>query len=640
MRTPVGPPRAAPLWLGAGLLIALTLAAYAPALEAGFVWDDDDYVTANQTLRSLDGLRRIWMEPGAVPQYYPLTFTSLWLDYRLWGVAPVGYHLANVLLHALNAVLAWRVLTALAVPGAWLAAALFAVHPVHVESVAWVTERKNVLSGAFYLAALLAALRAAPLAPGSIGWDRRRSLVALAFFVAAMLSKTVTCTLPAALLLLVWWKRGRVERRDVAATAPFFAIGGGLALVTVWMEKHHVGSQGIDWQLSLVDRGLIAGRALWFYAGKLLWPWPLIFNYPRWQIDAGAWWQYLFPAAAAAVVVALWLARRRVGAGPLVGVLFFAVTLVPALGFVDVFPMRYSFVADHYQYLASLGLLTLAAAGATRAVPLPESRRTLATPAAVVLAVLGALTWRQAHAYRDAEALWMDTLAKNPSSWMAHNNLGLLLFQRGRVDEAIEHYRSAIRVRADDAFAYNNLGYALAVQGRIDDALAQFGAALRIEPDHPEAHNNMGNALMRLERVDEAIEHYRAAVRSKPRYADAYNNLAGALVAQGRQAEALVSLEEAVRLDPGYADAHYNLGIILAGAGRLDDAVRQYEETLRLRPASPGAHNNLGEVLMRLGRTDDAIRHFDQALRLEPGYVEARTNLAAARAQAAGPAAR
>src|SRR5437870_3711674 len=370
-------------------LVLLVVATYLPALRAGFIWDDDAYVTANATLRSFDGLRRIWLEPGAVPQYYPLTFTSLWLDYHLWGLHPLGYHLVNVLLHAANAILVWLVGRRLALPGAWFAAAVFAVHPVHVESVAWVTERKNVLSGALYLAAFLAYLRAAGGARGAYG-------LALGLFVGALLAKTVTCTLPVVLLLVLWWRNGRV---DVAPLLPFFVLGAAAGFVTAWTEGHHVGATGELWRLSLPDRCLIAGRALWFYAAKLAWPHPLAFIYARWHVDAAVWWQYLFPLAAAATVAALHLARGRIGSGPLVAALCYVATLAPAPGFVNVYPMRYSFVADHFHYLASLPPIALAAAGATR-LPRPQ------VIGAGVLLALGTLAWRQALVYRDAETIW------------------------------------------------------------------------------------------------------------------------------------------------------------------------------------------------------------------------------------------
>ena len=430
--------RMLPVWQG-GLIVLLVFLAYLPALHGGFIWDDDFYVTNNPTLHDLGGLQRIWFKVGAVPQYYPMVHTTFWLEYHLWGLNPVGYHLINVLLHATAAILLWQVLLHLQIPGAWLAAVLFALHPVCVESVAWITERKNVLSAVFYFAAALAYLRFVALEePG--GPNRLRwywYLGALVLFMAALLSKTVTCSLPAALLLVCWWKKGRVQRGDILPLLPFFVLGVGLGLMTAWIEKYHVGAQGAEWSLTFGERCLIAGRALWFYAGKLVWPVHLTFIYPRWKIEPEVWWQWLFPIAAVGVVAGLWLARRRIGKGPLVAVLFFAGTLGPALGFVNVYPMRYSFVADHFQYLASVGLITLCAAGLAR---IPRI-----IPATLVV-LLGALTWQQAGIYRNLETLWRDTLAKNPDCWMAHNNLGHLLSNQGRIDEAMEHYHKAIQI--------------------------------------------------------------------------------------------------------------------------------------------------------------------------------------------------
>ncbi|HEX4342912.1 MAG TPA: O-GlcNAc transferase, partial [Verrucomicrobiae bacterium] len=328
------------------LLVVATFIAYQPMWHAGFIWDDDAYVTNNQTLHDLNGLKQIWLEPKATPQYYPLVYTTFWLEYHTWKLNPLGYHVVNVLLHALGSLLLWRVLKRLALPGAWLAAAIFALHPVNVESVAWVTERKNVLSAVLFFAAALAYLRFDGLA------ESKKRLwtwwcAALLLFIGALLSKTVACSLPAALLLVCWWKKGRVTMADVLPLIPFFIMGLGLGLHTAWLEKHHVGASGAEWSLSFIERCLIAGRALWFYAGKLVWPSQLTFIYPRWQIGTGVWWQWLFPLAVLAVVVTLWRARKRLGRGPLVAVLFFAGTLLPALGFFDLYPMRYSFVADH-----------------------------------------------------------------------------------------------------------------------------------------------------------------------------------------------------------------------------------------------------------------------------------------------------
>ena len=347
-------------WILGLFLVAATVLAYQPVWHAGFIWDDDVYVTNNLTLRSVDGLRQIWCKLTATPQYYPLVHTSFWLEYHLWGLNPVGYHVVNVLLHALAAILLWRVLVRLQLPGAWLAAGIFALHPVAVESVAWVTERKNVLAAVFYFAAALAYLRGRRrerMAESKSGVSLRWYFLAFALFVAALLSKTTACSLPAAMLLVIWWKRGRIAGRDVWPLLPFFAAGVALGLVTSWLERTHVGAQGPEWAFSFPERCLIAGRAVWFYAGKLFWPANLTFIYPRWQINTGAWWQWIFPVAALAVVAVLWRLRRRIGRGPLVAVLFFGGTLLPALGFTNVYPMRYSFVADHFQYLASVGLI-------------------------------------------------------------------------------------------------------------------------------------------------------------------------------------------------------------------------------------------------------------------------------------------
>jgi len=593
-------------------LALLVVAAYLPALHAGFIWDDDAYVTANATLRTLDGLRRIWLEPGAVPQYYPLTFTSLWLDHHLWGVQPLGYHLVNVLLHGANVILVWVIGRRLALPGAWLAAAVFAVHPVHVESVAWVTERKNVLSGALYLAAFLAYLRAAGGARAAYG-------LALGLFAGALLAKTVTCTLPVVLLLVLWWRRGRV---DITPLIPFFVLGAASGLVTAWMEAHHVGATGALWRLSLLDRCLIAGRALWFYAGKLLWPHPLAFIYARWHVDAAVWWQYLFPLAAAATVAALHLARGRIGSGPLVAVLCYVATLAPALGFVNVYPMRYSFVADHFQYLASLPLIALAAAGATR-LPRPQ------VIGAGVLLVLGALAWRQGLVYRDAETVWRDTLAKDPDSSMAHINLGMLLSDDGRVPEAIVHFREALRIDPEDGEAHDDLGNALASEGKLDEAIAEYGAALGMKGDHALVHNNLGNALAASGRLEDAAAHYREAIREKPGYADPHSNLGNVLAATERLADATAEYEAALRLDPGYADAHANLAAVLAAQGDLDGAIAHYQALLAARPRSAQAHYDLATALAARARQTEATAHYREALRLRPDWPEALDGLAA-----------
>jgi protein O-mannosyl-transferase len=613
-----------PAWLPGAGLVAMVLVAYGSAWLAGFVWDDDDYVTANVTLRSLDGLRRIWLEPGAVPQYYPLTFTTLWIEHAVWGLWPAGYHGTNVLLHATCAVLAWRILRLLEVPGAWLGAALFAVHPVHVESVVWITERKNVLSGALGLGAALLWLQQALAPPGRA--PSRDVWIATALFVAALLAKAVVATLPVVLLVLVWWRRGRIERRDVVSLAPWFAVAVASGLMTTWMEQTHVGARGAAWESTFVERVLIAGRALWFYVASLAWPTTLTFIYPRWVVDASVWWQWLFPMAALAAAVALWSARRRVGMGPFVAAVVFAVTLGPALGFVAVYPHRYSFVADHFQYLASLAPLALAASLLVRL------DRAVMPVGGVLLAVLGLLTWRQGLAYRDAETLWLDTIAKNPSAEMAFVNLGILQQESGRLDDALASYDRALALDPAAADVHRNRGNALAAQGRVDAALESFATALRLDPSDARTRNSRANTLAGAGRHGEAIVEYEGALAIDPRYADAHGNLANVLVMEGRRDEARAHYEQALAADPGYAEAQRNFAILLANEGRLPEAAARFAEAVRLRPGWAEAQHDLGNALAALGRFADAIAPYRQALRLDPGYVDAHNNLGVAMA--------
>jgi hypothetical protein len=434
------------------------------------------------------------------------------------------------------------VLKQLDVPAAWLAAAVFVLHPVQVESVAWIAERKNVLSACFYFAAALAYLRFSPPEPRPVESPDRWNWYALSLglFACALLAKTVTCSLPAALLLVIWWKRERVARADVLPLVPFFVLGVGLALVTVWLEKHHVGAEGPEWVLSPVERCLIAGRAVIFYAGKLIWPASLTFIYPRWQIDAGEAMQYLFPLAVLVVLAALWLGRRRWGRGSLVACLIFAGTLVPALGFIDVYPMRYSFVADHYQYLASASLLALLVSMGRAVLYRLGPAGQVAAPVigAGILCVLGALTWKQAGIYKDPPTLWLDTINKNPGCWMAHTNLGVWLFREGRHDEAHAHYAEADRLKPHDPQILFHLGEVLVHRGNREEAIARFSEVVRLKPDFPEARAFLGVTLAQHGKPEEALPHLLEAVRSAPE-PQSFHNLALAYAQLGRMDEAI-----------------------------------------------------------------------------------------------------
>lgn len=607
--------------LRVALIVLLTLLLYIPALQGGFIWDDNWYVTDNPKLRSTEGLARIWVEPRSSPQYYPLVFSTFWVEYQMWGLDPAGYHLVNVLLHAVSAVLLYLLLSRLKVPGAWLASVVFALHPVQVESVAWITERKNVLSGLFYFGSTLCLFRFFGVndkgrEPSHRWWWYGSGLL---LFICALLSKTVTCSLPAAMLLVLWWKHGRVRWPELLALVPFFIVGVVLGLFTIWLERHHVGAQGLEWQLSFVERFLVAGRALWFYAWKLVWPAELTFNYQRWQINAGMWWQYGYPLAVLLVVSLLWAFRDRLGRGPLVAVLFFCGTLFPALGFFDVYPFRFSFVADHFQYLASVGLIVLAVGGLTHgAARMPLwPKRTIVALGLLALLLLATQTWRQGQIYADSETLWRDTLAKNPESLIAHNNLGSILRQQGKHHEAMVHFSEALRIRPDAVEALNNLGISLDTQGRQEEAVVYFTEALRLKPNYVAAHNNLGVALTALGKLEEAIAHLSEALRLNPQYAEAHNNLGIALTSQGKPEEAVVHFSEAIRLKPQHAEAHNNLGFVLTGQGRLEEAIAHLAEAIRLKPDYIEAHNNLGAALAKQGKFDQAISHYSTAREIE-----------------------
>jgi protein O-mannosyl-transferase len=582
-------------WLWGAFLVAATILAYQSVWQAGYVWDDDVYVTANKLLTAPDGLRRIWFSLDSPSQYFPLVYTTFRIEHALWGMNPAGYHWVNILLHSANALLVWRLLRRLRVPGAWLAAAIFALHPVEVESVAWITERKNVLMGFFFLLALLSGVE-------FLEEQSRRMwkfyALALIFYALALFSKTTACTLPAALLLILWLKKEPIDWRRLAQIAPFVALGIGMGLVTVWWERYHQGTQGKLFAIGLPERLLAACRALWFYAGKLLWPAELTFSYPRWTISAANPLDYGWLFATATLGVAIYFVRRRVGRSIEVATLFFAATLSPMLGFIMLYTFRFSFVADHYQYLASIGPIALAAACIARLEVFKSGRPWLgATLCAALLLTLGTLTWRQGQTYRSTETLWSDTLDKNPNSWMAHSNLGTALLRLGRVDEAIVHYNKALEIDPNYATGHNNLGNAFLRIGQLEESLAHLQKALAIDPTYPEAHNNLGNTLLQMGRVDEAIAHYNKAVEIDPKYVEAHNNLGAVFLQIGRREESLAHLQKALEIDPENGEAHNNLGNTFLRIGRVDEAIAHYSKALEINPLNVNAQNNMAWLL-------------------------------------------
>ncbi|MBP7829538.1 MAG: tetratricopeptide repeat protein [Kiritimatiellae bacterium] len=612
--------------LGAFLMLGLLLLAYGPSLRGGFLWDDDVYVTGNELLTAPDGLRRIWFSMDSPSQYFPLTYTLMRAEHAAWGLNTLGYHLVSVALHWINALLVGVVLGLLSVPGAWFAAALFAFHPVQVESVAWITEQKNLLSTLFYLAALWAWIR-------SLEAPARRRGFWLAgvtgFFLLALFAKTTACTLPAALVIAAWRKGRKLDRPLVLQVAALLLIGVAMGLFTVWWEQHLQGSKDAEVRFPFLDGALIAGRALWFYAGKLFWAANLAFSYPRWAINAADPLQYgwlLGLLVLAAGLGALW---RRGVRGPALAVLFFVACLSPLLGFIPLYTFQYSFAADHYQYLACVGLLALAGAGLAGAAARGPagSRRALSSLPVLLLA---ALTWRQAHAYRDIETLWRDTIAKNPSSWMAHDNLGCELSAQGRQAEAEACLRKAVSLNPRNNRTHFNLANVLAKQGRAEEALARYDRALELDPRHVKSLFNKAHLLAALGRAEEAIAAYREALRHQPDLASAHVNLGLLLAARGDPVSAERHYREALRAESGNPDACNSYGMLQAARGDLAAARDMYQRALSLRPGHAQARNNLANVLVREGRWEESLPQYEEVLRLDPAFAEAHFNYAMA----------
>jgi tetratricopeptide (TPR) repeat protein len=577
------------------LLIALaTGAAYGPALRGGFVWDDEHHVTDLPVLRSPDGLRAIWMQPGATLQYYPLTFTVFRLQYHLWGLDPAGYHAVNVALHVLNAWLLLALLRRFRLRGAAFAAALFALHPVNAMSVAWITELKNVLSLCFALLSFHACASALRLDSPQTRHRRAWYLAALACFAAALLTKTATALLPVALALATWLVRGRLDRRDVAALAPFLVIGLALGAWTLWLERGFVGASGGVFDLSPAQRVLHAGHAFWFYLGKLLWPHPLLFFYPLWQLDPARAADWLAPVAVAALLAVLWLRRARWSRAPLALALYFLLS-APALVLVQVlFMMQYTPVALHWIYFGAPALCAALGHAAGRwAERRPRARVPLAALGLVLLAGCGALTWREGRLYRDAETLYRETLRRNPACFIA---------------------------------AYN-LGNARAAQQRWPEALALYQQALESKPDYTVARVNYANAWVALGDPLRAMAEFRRVLAEAPATARAHHNL-GLLLAQGgHAAEALVHLRRAVELEPDDLDLHHNLGAVLAGEGRIDEALGHFRHVVEHAPGSVPDLLHLARFCADHGRADEARALFERVRQLDPGNPEARAGL-------------
>jgi tetratricopeptide (TPR) repeat protein len=657
------------------LLAALTLAAYLPTAWNDFVnYDDSDYVTENAHVKSgLTWETAVWaFRTGHASNWHPLTWLSHALDCQAFGVKPGAMHLVSVALHVANTVLLLLVLRALtgALWRSALVAALFGLHPLHVESVAWVSERKDVLSTLFFLLTIWAygcyakgrsstsevrerkprgAAAATLRGMGSVdAGGASFQLPSSAFYLLSVLSlalglmsKPMLVTTPFVLLLLDYWPLGRLQRETQDARLktvfallleklPFFALSAASSVVTFRVQRE---GGAVSTALTVGERIANAVVSYARYIRKTFWPDDLSVLYPH----PGHWppWQVLACAAllvGVCVVVAM-LGRRRPYL--VVGWLWFLGTMVPVIGLVQV---GIQSMADRYTYVPLIGLFIMVVWAVRDLVVerLPETwqGRTFALAAAVALAACTGLTVRQVQFWRDTEALFKRAVRVTRNNYLAHNNLGFYYSGKGRKAEAMQEYHLSLQINPAYEDALNNLGYALAGERKFAEAIPLYEAALRVRPKHAEVNNNLGNALSETGRIDEAIQHYLIALQQNPEHADAHNNLGIALAMQGKLDQAIPHFQAAIRYKPDYASAHSNLGNALAAEHKLDEAIKEYQTSLRLKPDDAQAHNNLGNALMEQGQVKEAVHQYEAALRLNPdNNPEAHYNLALALAR-------
>jgi len=604
----------------AGFILAV-LAAYLPALKAGYVWDDDG-ILENPLLRNARGLWTLWTSPSRIPQghYWPLLYTSYWMEYQLWGAHPFGYHLNNILLHGLNAFLVFMILRRLNLRYAWLAAGLFALHPVEVESVAWISERKNVLSGAFFFLSAWLYLYYKECG------RRRYYYYSLALFILCLLSKPSAVGLPLALLLILWWKKGRTMKSgDMVDLLAWTGIGAAFSLLNILAIRRF----GFSQNLSFIERCLVASRAILFYAGKIFLPFPLMPVYPKWEIRAGNPAAYVSLFAALLVPLILFRLRERTGRGPLAGFLYFAAMLFPMLGFIDFGYMGYSYVADHFQYLASVGIFALVAALAGKVAERgSRGLRGLVTGFSIlILLVLGVLSWRHSGNFRDLETLFRYNMTRNPDAAVNYVNIGSSLYRKGNVEEAIGYYKKALDIDPDFVDAHLNLGLVFLRQGKYEAALERLSRASALSPNHEKIRYILGRALLELGSIDEARLHFSHVIQINPYHAQAHQMLGVILAREGKIGEAIRHFRDALKNDPSLIDAHYNLGMALTQTGEKKEAIRRFREEIRLNPNHEPSHYHLALLLDEAGDTKGAMIQYSEAVRINPANAEAHQSL-------------
>lgn len=615
------------------VLAVVIFMVFSGTIRNGFVWDDDDYIHKNPLLTDPNGLAKIWKSYYSpkfnpqenTPQYYPLVFTTFYLEHKLWGFHPAGYHITNVILHIGNTILLLLVLRKLGLSWAvsLITAAIFGIHPTQVESVAWATERKNVLAGLFYFGAFLSFLHYQDSA------KIRYYVLSLALFVCALLSKTAAVVLPVTLVLAAYLK-DRPIRKTIFSAIPFFALSTAAGLVTLTLEKTMVGAKGAEWSFPLFERLLIVSHSIWFYIGKILWPHPISFIYGQWDINTRSVVSYLPLAGVILALAGLWIFRKKLGRLPAFSLVYFVVAAAPALGFISFYMMRYTFVADHFIYLAIWSIMLLAVITAAKLLGrLPQSPRivigTFAT--IMILVCFAALTADEVKKYKNMQALWERTIAVNPKAWLAHNNLGVIYASQGQHAKALEHYKTTIELNPNYATAHNNAGVAFVLMNQPARAIDYYKRALELQDDYIEANYNLAVAYSKLEKNTEAIEYFRKAVQLQPENTSAWYNMAICFSKTDKIPDAAEAYRKVTELNPKYPEAHYNLASSYQILGKLDEAAASFKKALEIRPAYIEAKYRLAIVYRQQGKLNEAAKLLHSALEQEPEFPQANYDL-------------
>jgi len=614
------------------LLIILCLGVYASSCKNGFIWDDDDYVYNNSYIQNAEGLKYIWLS-RKTPQYYPIIFTMFWLEHKLWGLNPFGYHVVNLIFHIINALLLFLILQKLCPGFAFPVALLFAIHPIQVETVAWITERKNIMALFFFQLALLAYLR----------FDRvgniKSYLIVIGFFICALLSKSISVCFVFIPVLYKWFKDNKVNFREIKISLPLIFIGFLAAINTIYMEFYHVGARGVDWSLSLLGRFILSGRIALFYIYKVCFPFKFMFFYPRWSVDVTIWWQWIFSISVISFLIFLFYYRRHIGRAAIVLFSFYIISIFPALGFFNVYPMIYSFVADHFSYL-SMPWLLLLICSSTYFIFDKLSNRFLFLKSylgkisgwlifSIIIISMCVKSQALTRNYNNIFIFWKDSIAKNPQSWMAYNNLGLAYARAGKDQEAIANYKKSIEINPKYVQAYNNLGLAFGRRGEHKQAIDYYRKALEINPDSAETYNSLGLIYDSLGEFNKARGYYEKSIEIKPNYIYAYNNLGLLYDSLGQQSKAVVVLIKAIKINSNYAEIYNTLGIVNYHQEKYKEAVSNYQRAIEIDFNFADAYYNLGVVYVSLGEHKKAINNFKKSIEIYPSFAKAYYNLGA-----------